>query len=52
MFLFIVLTKAVRGKIMVGWVIVLSLGNVTQPVGDVNAVHIVIALELRCLKLA
>ena len=36
------LSKAVRGKIMLGWVILPSLGNVTQPEVDVNAVIAVI----------
>jgi len=34
------------GKSMPGWIILLCLGNVTQPVVEITAVYMVIALEL------
>ena len=37
-----------RGKFTLGWVILPSLGNFTQPEVDANAVFFVNALELRC----
>ena len=42
------LSKVVRGKFTLGWVILASLGNFTQPEVDANAVFFVNALELRC----
>ena len=42
------LSQVVRGIIILGWVILPSLGNVTQPDVDVNAVYTVMALKLRC----
>ena len=41
------LSKVVRGKITLGWVILPSLGNFTQNVVDVNSVFVVNAFELR-----